>query len=113
MNKNLEILAENNRIAKKTDEIKSFLASLQAANFVLHSVDNGGGREITNNDIEKTLAEIGATDESYLFVSHPAHEKRAAVFIVLGNSPGELINDYTDWKELELVCSMHYDKFNQ
>ena len=98
---------------KYTDEIKSFLTSLQAANFILHSVDNGDGPEITNNDIEKTLAEIDATDESYLFVSHPAHEKRATIFIVLGNSSGELVCDYTNWKELEVICSAHYDAFNK
>lgn len=95
-----------------TKEIKSFLNSLIAAGFSLHSVDNGEGRE-TAGTVEMATALIDATDESHLFVAHPNYEKRATIFIVLGNSPGELVCDYTDWPELEVVVSAHYDKFNQ
>lgn len=98
---------------KYTEEIKSFLNSLIAANFTLHSVDNGEGRVLVKNNIEKALSEIDATDESYLFVSHSNYDKRrATIFIVLGNNAGEMVNDYSIWPELEVVCDAHFTKYN-
>lgn len=93
------------------NEISDFLSSLINAGFSIHSVDNGEYRCAVENNVLKAAEQINATDESYLFVSHPNYEKKLTIFIVLGNSHGELCSDYSDRPELSEVCEAHYNKW--
>lgn len=85
-------------------ELLSLLAALVAAGFSLHSCDNGGGREAP------TVANLTACDECHLFLRRG--ETRATIFLVFGNSPGELCCDYSAHPELERVISAESDKFS-
>lgn len=90
-------------------ETRALLASLRAAGFTIAAGNNGEGKDFAPTDYalpedadgtkaeHAFLGELLACDEASLFVTHPAHEggkRRVWLFLVLGNSPGELVSDY-------------------
>lgn len=75
-------------------ETRSLLRSLQEAGFKINLTDNGEERmkvtEATTED--KIIEELTACDESHLYIEKDG--SRTALFLVYGNSPGELVCDY-------------------
>jgi hypothetical protein len=91
-------------------EVRSLLKSLRQAGFTPISVNNG--EEIVRySDVSKTefLEEIVSVDEATLRLLH--NNKRVSIFLVLGNEPGEIACDYTDYDPLEEVIDSHYDRW--
>jgi len=91
-------------------EVRSLLRSLKQSGFTPISVNNGE-ENIRYSDVSKTefLEEIVATDEVTLRFQH--NNKKVAIFLVLGNDPGEIVCDYTDYEPLESIIDSHYDRW--
>ena len=92
-------------------EITSLLQALEAAGFSSIEVDNGGGWEAFDT-IEEAVEDIVAVDEAFVTLLSPKRinpylVKKVSLFLVLGNSPGELVCDYTYIPELEAVIDKH------
>ena len=87
-------------------EVARLLAHLIAKGFTLSAVSDG--EDTTNSPTpEQAAAVICGVDEASLYVTHPdARTKDGArlsslwLFIVLGNGPGELVNDHADREPL-------------
>ena len=91
-------------------EVRSLLKSLKQAGFTPIYVDDGE-ENIFYADVSKTqfLEEIVATDEAKIRLQH--NNKRVSVYLVLGNDPGEIAADYSDYEPLEEVIDSHYDRW--
>ncbi len=72
--------------------IKSLLTELIHNGYTIENVDNGE-EEYFTDDIDEATSLIDATDESYLTISKG--KTRSCLFIVLGNSPHELVSDFS------------------
>jgi hypothetical protein len=90
-----------------TNAVNSLLAHLVANGFTIHSVDDGGDTYL-NPTIEEAAGHILGVDESHLIVTHPSVPSRKnpntlarmSLFIVLGNSPWELVCDHSNTEPL-------------
>lgn len=94
-----------------THEIQDLLKNLIVAGFNLVAIFDGEDR-IDSSDIKKIKEHILSVDESALYVKHPNYPRNLTLSIVLGNSKGEAVNDYTDLPELHKVVTAHYDKWS-
>jgi hypothetical protein len=105
------ILKESKAIQAMKDykpEVRSLIKSLRQAGFTPLSVNNGE-ENVRFSSVSKTefLEEIVATDEATLRLQH--NNKKVAIWLVLGNEPGTIAADYTDYEPLEQVIDSHYD----
>ena len=91
-------------------ETKDLLTALIAAGFTLTSVDNGESRTKFDGDLDKFIVEATATDESHVYMRAP-DGKKVWIYLVLGNSPGEIASDYVVHDDLDKVTEAHYDKW--
>jgi hypothetical protein len=90
-------------------EVRSLLHTLKAHGFTLRKVDNG--EAVTLADDPQFVSEIIACDEAHLYVTAP-DGKRATLFLVLGNSPGEVVCDYTATPALDAAVDEHYKRWD-
>lgn len=90
-------------------EVSDLLRSLVKAGFKLVS-GNNGENEFKFVNKGQFVRELTACDESWLRVESP-EGKRLGLFLVLGNSPGELVADYHCHPLLDKVTTEHYDKW--
>ena len=94
-------------------EVKSLFKALLKAGFQIDDIDNGSGYEEESfkwdGNIDNAVKEAVACDEAQVLVS--INCKSYWMFLVLGNSPGELVNDCTCNQELEAVVDAHSDKW--
>lgn len=112
---------KNKMINDWEPEVLSLLKTLQTAGFVLESSDNGEDRyeHPDGAPLGKLIEELTACDEARLYVTHPeAPGKTLWFYLVLGNSPGELVADYSCPAGpleaiLEKVTSGHYESWNR
>lgn len=92
-------------------ETKSLIETLLKHNLTIVSVDNG---ETETNFADVSLAEFieqtMACDEARLYVKTPRGENRW-LYLVYGNSPGELVCDYTIAPEVDAATNEHYNKW--
>lgn len=87
-------------------ETRSLLQSLTAAGFVLLLVDNGGTDVPFTGDLDSFVEECMGADEARLYVRAP-DGRRVGLFLVYGNSPGELVADHHIHAQLETVVVTH------
>lgn len=101
-------------------ETRSLIRELVKAGFVLHSADN-----LNDDDSEmqfagnmsKFLDHLLACDSARLYIRCPNSRVTVWLFLVLGNSPGELVSDWaipsdkTDAALLDKVCGAHGKKW--
>lgn len=95
-------------------ECRDLIKRLQAADFMILGGHNGEDRCKWTGDqlIESFLDELLACDECNLYVQRSA--KKYTLFLVLGNSPGELVCDYTAGSEaLDQLTMAHFDEWTQ
>jgi hypothetical protein len=91
--------------------VSSLLNKLQQNGFIIAAVNDG--EETFKMDLKKSnLANrkeatdvITSVDESWVQVKKG--DAKGRMFIVLGNEPEELVCDYTDWNDLEMVITEH------
>jgi phosphosulfolactate phosphohydrolase-like enzyme len=82
-------------------ETTDLVESLLKAGFTIRKVSDGE-EVMPFLDVRQVVATVNSVDESHLYVSDPLGNK-ATLFIVLGNSPGELVADYSQNEALESV----------
>jgi hypothetical protein len=70
-----------------------YIRAIIAAGFEPHSTNNGGDDDEPTPTLETMLAEATAADEAHINFTHPSGSHFWA-FIVFGNSPAELVNDF-------------------
>jgi hypothetical protein len=75
------------------DQLAAYLDALASIGYIPSHVNNGDGYEVTL-DRAAVLSEALSCDEAHIRFHARANEKRAWVYIVLGNSPSELMSDY-------------------
>lgn len=102
-------------------ETKSLLYDLQAAGLTLVEGDNGDDKFKFTVDIDKFISNLTACDETHLVIHDDKLGRNRWLFLVYGNNPGELVNDYSvprDDKKpegfvdrLDAVTTAHYDKW--
>ena len=94
-------------------ETRSLINSLIAAGAAIVSGNNGEGEDFpfTPDDVDGFLKELTACDEASLFVKTPNSKKSRWMYLVFGNSPGELVCDYTVDPLLDLVTTAHFAKW--
>lgn len=96
-----------------TPETRSLLDRLMAAGATLHAGDNGEDRFEFDGDLDKFIANLTACDESHLYVMVPGRINPLWIFLVFGNSPGELVCDYTCHEILDVVTDAHYGEWSE
>lgn len=98
-------------------ETRSLLKALVAAGFTLVEGDNGEFKFKFKGNLNKFIENLIACDEAHLYVTDP-NGKRRWLWLILGNSPGEIASDYSVGTEtpgvadpLDVVTQAHYDKW--
>lgn len=87
-------------------EVKGFLQKLLKYGFELLEADNGEETE-PFKDLDQMVQCLIATDESWVRVRHTQHKfSNVSFFLVLGNSPGEMISDWN----YHVQCSSEYEE---
>ncbi len=77
-------------------ETRSLISALKSEGFTVHSGNNGEGDDFTPESFKTEnafLDELLACDECSLYVKHSSRAKTYWIFLVMGNSPGELVCD--------------------
>ena len=95
-------------------ETKSLINRLLKNGFIIISGDNGEDEFAYNGKgkMAEFLDELLACDEAHLYVQN-SEGKNKQLFLVLGNSPGELVADYTVDPLLDKVTTEHCDTWSQ
>ncbi len=90
-------------------EIRSLIKSLVAAGCQITGADNGEDEvKFNGKNMSKIVDCLTACDEAWLYVTTPTlRTKKRALFLVLGNDPGELVNDYSDDPAIKLATDAH------
>lgn len=111
-------------------ETASLLASLTAAGFTIYSGSNGEESTFKRADMPEAdfMAELLGCDEAWVYVCRNATKESAktpgkrvrklyTLYLVFGNSPGELVCDYSipadegDAAAMETATDEHADKW--
>ena len=91
-------------------ETKDLLDNLVAAGCKIVKGDNGEDEFKFDGDMDKFIENLTACDESHVYLVTPANKLRW-IFLVYGNSPGELPSDYIVDPTFDAVTKAHYDKW--
>lgn len=94
-------------------ETRSLIASLKKHGCEIVEASNGEDRFLRSKFKTEAefLEELLACDEGALYVRTPNSSKLRWVYLVLGNSPGELVCDYTVDPAVEAASKEHYEKW--
>lgn len=101
-----------------TPEVASLIATLKRHKFEIVKGNNGEESFKFDGDMKKFIANLTATDEAHLYVKCPKSGKVRWIFLVFGNSPGELASDYsipveltTDEDPMNKATEEHYTRW--
>ena len=100
----------NEKLNNWKPETASLLRALLKAGFALVRGDNGEDEFTFDGKLAPFIDELTACDEARLFVRNPEGKVRW-IYLVFGNSPGELASDYTVDPLLDAVTEAHYAKW--
>lgn len=79
-----------------TPEVSSLIATLKRHKFTIVKGDNGEEAfKLADMSMKKFIENLIACDEAHLYVKGPGSDKTRWLYLVLGNSPGELVSDYS------------------
>lgn len=103
----------NTRIINNWEpETKALLTALREAGCEITSCDNGEYRtKFVDGQSADFIVHLTACDEARLYVKTPDGKKQW-LYLVLGNSPGELVCDYTCHPVLDAVTEAHYTSWS-
>lgn len=109
-----------------TPETKAVLERFLAAGWTVDWTDNGEEGRKPFTTLEEAIADVTACDEGWVRVTKNGNS--STLYLVFGNSPGELISDYTypaeegsytpkkgteQWHaELETITAAHYQEWD-
>lgn len=88
-------------------EVKSLLETLVKHGIKLVGGDNGEEAFNFHGDMDKFIKNLIACDEALLYVKTPKDARTRSLYLVLGNSPGELVSDYTVDETIEKAATEH------
>jgi hypothetical protein len=95
-----------------TPETRSLLKTLQAHGLTIVKVDNGEAETpFAGTSLADFIAEATACDEARLYVKTPSGETRS-LYLVFGNSPGELVCDHGVDPLVEAAVDEHYNQWD-
>ena len=96
-----------------TPETTSLFDRLIAAGFTPTSGDNGEDR-FKFDEAQKAafIENLIACDEARLYLRSP-DGKKVWIYLVLGNSPGEIASDYVCHDLLDSVIDSHYTEWSE
>jgi hypothetical protein len=88
-------------------EARSLFKTLKFWGFTPYSVNNGGDTvKLSDVGVKEFLEETVAADEANLRVAYTGG-KKYSLYLVFGNSPGELVCDHTDFDPLNEAVEAH------
>jgi hypothetical protein len=90
-------------------EFRSLVATLKKHGATIVSVSNGGPR--IPYESAEFESEALACDEAHLYVMLP-DGKKGSLYLVYGNSPGEIAADYSVHPVIEAATDEHYQKWD-
>ncbi len=94
-----------------TPETRSLLKTLQSHGLTILKVDNGENvTPFAGVSLAEFINETMACDEARLYVETPSGETRS-LYLVYGNSPGELVCDHGIDALVEAAVDEHYEKW--
>jgi hypothetical protein len=109
-------VAEANQSAPKTMKkydwsipVRDFFRTAKKHGLEPIAVNNGDGW-VSTSTLALAAAEITATDESHVRLTH-TDGSRVTAYIVLGNEPAELVADYTIHPALDAATDEHYNNW--
>lgn len=85
------------RIAGEKSNIRKVCKALIAGGYRLNYVDDGEERTPVAN-VKQAIEAVTAVDMAHIVFLTPAGEYRN-LYIVLGNSPEEVVSDYSAWDD--------------
>jgi hypothetical protein len=92
-------------------ETNSLLETLEKHGLSILSVNNGEySTKLADTTRDDFAEECMACDEAWLSVIAP-DGKRGTLYLVYGNSPGELVCDYAICPEIEAACEEHFSNW--
>lgn len=97
-----------------TPETASLIATLKRHGFEIVRGSNGEERftlQPGRDGMKKFIENLIACDEARMWVKDPQDGKERCLFLVLGNSPGELVCDYSVSDRLDKATEEHYDRW--
>jgi hypothetical protein len=98
---------KNGHINDWAPEVGGLINGLIAARCTIRQGNNGEDSfDFATRSRNKFIEELTACDEAWLYVTMP-DEARCALYLVFGNSPGELVSDYTVHPLLDKVVECH------
>lgn len=86
-----------------TPETASLIATLKRHGFVIvrgHNGEEGFKLQPGRGGLKKFIADLIACDEAHLYVKCPKTGKTRWLYLVLGNCPGEIVNNYSVPREI-------------
>lgn len=111
----------NEMINNWTPETASLIATLKRHGFTIvkgHNGEEGFKLEEGRDGMKKFIANLIACDEAHLYVKGPGSDKLRWLYLVLGNSPGEIVSDFSIPSEvnmnddaLDRATSEHYNRW--
>lgn len=90
-------------------ETLSLLNLLLAAGFEIKKTSNGED-EKEFSSIKSAAKHLQEGDDGFLMVVNP-HGAAKTLYLLYGNSPGELVADYTIDEGLDHITSLHFSKW--
>lgn len=108
----INVMTTTKMINDWAPETESLIETLQKHGLTIVSVDNGDSEPTNFGDVllDRFIEETMACDEANLYVNTP-DGKRKVLYLVYGNSPGELICDYTVCPEIDAASKEHFDNW--
>lgn len=107
----------NNLINDWAPETRALLQALTDAGFAFSGGDNGAERFKFLGDLNKFIADLTACDDARLYVHK--NGKKIWLYLVYGNSPGELVSDYSVPsnadavnKAIDQITEAHYNAWS-
>lgn len=92
-------------------ETRDLLQNLVKAGCEIVSGDNGEDKFKYTGDLAAFICELTACDEAHVFLKTPNSKNIRWIYLVFGNSPGELPSDYIVDPTFDEVTTAHYDKW--
>lgn len=94
-------------------EVSSLLRTFKKHGIEPVQCDDGAVTKLVPGKRNESIEELFACDDVALHVRTPNSPKLRWVYLVYGNSPGELVCDYTVDPALDAATSEHYNKWSE
>lgn len=102
-----------NRVAAHRAETMSLFKHLAKHGWHVRSIDDGGDERLYPETLEQAVEDANAVDDCKVYLRHQGQpDWRLSLYLVYGNGPGELINDWGSnltGIDDEALCDLIYE----